>query len=71
MKKGRLTAFLVAELRPPGVACVYAVVAPSSARALELLRSSMPGAAEIMVVGGFSRDTVRRLHLKPGEVRRV
>ena len=70
-KKGKRQAFLVAVAQRREAARIYAVVAPSEAEALAALADHATENVRLQVVGGLSRDMVRRLKLKPGELRLV
>lgn len=46
---------------------VYAVLAATSDEASETVALNVPPKAKVEIVGGLSRDLVKRLRLKPGE----
>ena len=68
-KKPVLTAYLVAIHQPDGTDNVYAILAKTAADALEIAEAQEPGRAEPRVVGTLGAMSVKRMRLKPGEVR--
>ncbi|GJD89751.1 MULTISPECIES: hypothetical protein [Methylobacterium] len=70
-KRSKRQAYLVAVAQRREAARIYAVVAASEAEALAALGEHAVESARLQVVGGLSRDMVRRLKLKPGELRLV
>jgi len=69
--KPKLRAFLVAVTQRREAARVYAVLAATPDEALGAVALVAVPRATLEIVGGLSRDTARRLHLKPGELRIV
>jgi hypothetical protein len=69
--KAKGTAYLVAVRQRHEAPRVYAVIAPSARAALEQVGALATEDMQVEVVGGLSRDLVRRLGLKPGELRLV
>jgi hypothetical protein len=70
-KKEKRTAYLIAVRQKREALRVYAVVAPTAQAALELISALATEGMEVELVGGLSRDMVRRLGLKPGEMQLV
>ncbi len=70
-KKDKRQAYLVAVAQRREAARIYAVMAASDAEALAALADHAAENVRLQVVGGLSRDMVRRLKLKPGELRLV
>ncbi|WCS24200.1 hypothetical protein LOK46_24145 [Methylobacterium sp. NMS14P] len=70
-KPAKRRAFLVSELSKRDVVRVYAVLAVTADEALEAVALQAAPDAEVEIVGGLSRDLVKRLRLEPGEVRQV
>ena len=50
---------------------VYAVLASTADEALEAVSLNLSSEAQVEIVGGLSRDLVKRLHLKLGETLQV
>ena len=50
---------------------VYAVLASTADEALEAASLNLSSKAQVEIVGGLSRDLVKRLHLKLGETLQV
>ncbi len=70
-KKAKRQAYLVAVAQRREAVRTYAVMAASEAEALAALGAHAAENVRLQVVGGLSRDMVRRLKLKPGELRLV
>lgn len=70
-KRGKRQAYLVAVTQRREATRIYAVVAASEAEALAALVGLAAENVRLQVVGGLSRDIVRRLKLRPGELRLV
>ncbi|GLS42563.1 hypothetical protein [Methylobacterium brachythecii] len=70
-KPGRQYAFLIAVQQRREATRTYAVMAPSAEAALERVNSEALVDASVEVVGRLSRDTARRLKLKPGAMHLV
>ncbi len=70
-KKIKRHAYLVAVQRKRAAPRVYAVIALSEAAAVAALEAKASRGIAPRVVGGLSRDMVRRLKLKPGEARQI
>lgn len=64
-------AYLVAVSQECEAVCVYAVLAGTSEEALEAVALNAPPASMLEVVGSLSRALVKRIRLKPGELRLV
>ncbi|AWN37491.1 hypothetical protein [Methylobacterium radiodurans] len=70
-KKGKRHAYLVAVAQRRETARIYAVLAATEVEALAALGDHAAENVRLQVVGSLSRDMVRRLKLKPGELRLV
>ncbi len=70
-KKAKRQAYLVAVAQRREAARIYAVIAASEAEAIAALGEHAAENVRLQVVGGLSRDMVRRLKLKAGELRLV
>jgi hypothetical protein len=70
-KKAKRHAYLVAVAQRREGMRIYAVMAASEAEALAALGAHAAEGVRLQVVGGLSRDMVRRLSLRPGELRLV
>lgn len=68
-KKLALTAYLVAIRLPDSTDNVWAILAKTAADALEIAEAQEPGRSEPRIVGTPGTMSVRRMGLKPGEVR--
>lgn len=64
-------AYLVAVSQKREAVRVYAVLAETSDEALEAVALNVPPKTKVQIVGGISRALVKRLRLKPGELRLV
>jgi hypothetical protein len=70
-KKAKRTAYLIAFNQRREAVRVYAVLAQSAAEALHQVSTMARDDMHVEVVGSLGRDLVRRLGLKPGEMRLV
>ena len=70
-KKGKRTAYLIAVRHKRETPRIYAVVAASAEAALAQLDGLTTDGMGIEVVGALSRDLIRSLGLKVGELRLV
>ena len=66
-KPPKRRAYLVSVSQKREAVRVYAVLASTPDEALETVALNIPPKAQVEIVGGLSRDLVKRLHLKPGE----
>ncbi|WP_233383699.1 hypothetical protein [Methylobacterium sp. C25] len=66
-KRQRHCAFLIAVHQRREAIRTYAVMATSAEAALERMNSEVLTEAAVVVVGQLSRDSARRLKLKPGD----
>jgi hypothetical protein len=71
MKRKKGTAFLIAVRQKREAVRVYAVIAHSENDALDRVRALATGGMQVEITGSPSRDLVRRLDLKPGEIRLI
>ena len=72
MTKGeKRTAYLIAVRQRCEVVRVYAVVALSPEAALAQVSAMATDDMQVEIVGGLSRDMIRRLGLKSGEMRLI
>ncbi len=67
----KLRCFLVSTDRQRGSAPVYAVLANAAEEALAAVAHEVALRSKPAIIGGLSKDTVRRLGLEPGELRLV
>lgn len=70
-KKAKRTAYLIAVDQRREAVRVYAVLAQSAAEALHQVSTMATDDGHVEVVASLGRDLVRRLGLKPGEMRLV
>ncbi|MGU3664929.1 hypothetical protein ACLBX9_12150 [Methylobacterium sp. A49B] len=70
-KPPKRRAYLVSVTQKPDAVRVYAMLASTPDEALEAIMLSVSPRAQVEIVGGLSRDLVKRLHLKPGEPLRI
>lgn len=63
--------YLVSVHRKGDVVRVYAVLAVTADEALEAAAPYASPEATVEIVGGLSRDLVKRLRLEPGDVRPI
>ncbi|UIY43533.1 hypothetical protein [Methylobacterium radiotolerans] len=70
-KPAKRRAYLVSVLPKRDVVRVYAVLAVTADEALEAVALQAALDAEVEIVGGLSRDLLKRLRIEPGEVRQV
>ena len=70
-KRDKRTAYLIGVQQGREAVRVYAVVTASRDAALAQVRALAADDVWIEIVGGLSRDMVRRLGLEPGEVRLI
>ncbi|KAB1073639.1 hypothetical protein [Methylobacterium planeticum] len=72
MPKGdRYKAFLVSVVQRREALRTYAVVKPSATEALEAVEALSATGTKAYVVGGLSRDVIRRLKLRRDDIRLV
>ncbi|QEE41310.1 MULTISPECIES: hypothetical protein [unclassified Methylobacterium] len=64
-------AYLVAVSQKREAVRVYAVLAVTSDEALEAVALNAPPKTKVEIVGSLSRALVKRIRLKPGELRLV
>ena len=64
-------AYLVAVSQKREAVRVYAVLAVTSDEALEAMALKVPPKTKVEIVGSLSRALVKRIRLKPGELRLV
>lgn len=65
------TAYLIAVHQKREAVRVYAVVARSAEAALAQVRAMATDSMQLEIVGGLSRDMIRRLGLMPGQMRLI
>lgn len=70
-KREKHTAYLIAAHQRCEAVQVYAVVARSAEVALAKVSAMATDNVQFEIVGGLSRDMIRRLGLKPGQMRLV
>jgi hypothetical protein len=68
-KRGCHTAYLVAVTQDRHVVKIYVAMAFTADDALAIVAGSLTEIARVELAGALSRNTARRLHLKPGDVR--
>lgn len=66
-KPPKRRAYLVSVTQKHEAVRVYAVLAATPDEALETIALNVPPKAKLEIVGGLSRDLVKRLHLQSGE----
>jgi putative heme iron utilization protein len=66
-KPPKRRAYLVSVTQKHEAVRVYAVLVNTPDEALEAIALNVPPRAQLEIVGGLSRDMVKRLHLEPGE----
>ena len=70
-KPPKRRAYLVSVFQKHEALRVYAVLASTADEALEAVALNLSSNAQVEIVGGLSRDLVKRLHLKLGETLQV
>ena len=70
-KPPKRRAYLVSVSQQRKSVRVYAVLASTVGEALKAVALNLSSEAQVEIVGGLSRDLVKRLHLKPGEMLQV
>lgn len=71
LKPPKRRAYLVSVAQQREAVRVYAILASTADEAREAVALTQPAKAQVEIVGGLSRDLVKRLHLKPGETLQV
>jgi hypothetical protein len=70
-KPPKRRAYLVSVAQKHEPVRIYAALACSVEEALEAVSLNLSSEARLEIIGGLSRDLVKRLHLTPGETLQV